>query len=311
MTPLLALIVTFGLGFVIFAALAAGMTTTVESVVAPLKGSAVPTAGVLVANFVVVPLLTGLTLRLSGFTAQATMAFALLSVVAGAPFVAMFTRLGHGDVAYAGAISFVLLVLTIPFMPLVLPWMLGLLHVPHTPVTTWHLLKPMLWFLVIPLAVGLAVRWRYPALARELAPHLGQVALVSVALHVTLMFVAYWNQVVAELGTGEYLYSIFMPLGCVVVGYGACVVFMRGGAGRAEARPIELPAALATAQRGSQALICALIFAMGTFPVAGVVALGSSVITVVVLVLGAAEIGRRFERRTVPEVNGRQVAARA
>jgi len=61
---------------------------------------------VLIANFVVVPLLTWLTLQAFGFAAQATMAFALLSVVAGAPFVAMFTTLGRGDVAYAASISF-------------------------------------------------------------------------------------------------------------------------------------------------------------------------------------------------------------
>jgi hypothetical protein len=54
-----------------------------------------------------------------------------------------------------------------------------------------------------------------------------------------------------------------------------------------------LPASLGTAQKGSQALICSLIFAMGKYSVAGVVALGSSVITVVLLVIVAAEIGRR------------------
>ena len=35
---LIALIVTFGLAFVVFAALAAGLTTTLRSAVAPLKG---------------------------------------------------------------------------------------------------------------------------------------------------------------------------------------------------------------------------------------------------------------------------------
>jgi hypothetical protein len=62
-------------------------------------------------------------------------------------------------------------------------------------------------------------------------------------------------------------------------------------------RGIVLPASLGTAQKGSQALICSLIFAMGQFPVAGVVALGSSVITVVLLVIIAAEIGKRQDKR--------------
>lgn len=310
MSTLIILIVTFGLGFVIFAALAAGLTTTLRSVVAPLKEHAPATLAVLVANFVLVPLLTALTLHAFGFTAQATMAFALLSVVAGAPFVAMFTKLGHGDVAFASSMSFLLLVVTIPFMPLVLPWLLGVLDVPHANVTTWHLLRPLLWFLVLPLGIGLIVRWRYPALAQELAPHFGQVALVSVALHITLMFVAYWDQVTAELGTGEYLYSIVMPIGCVVIGYGACLLFTRGALPPADGA-ISLPAALATAQKGSQALICSLIFAMGTFPIAGVVALGSSVITVVILVVGAAEVGKWYERRHVPEAKRQHVSVPA
>lgn len=292
---LILLIVTFGLAFVMFAALAAGMNVTLRSVAAPLRGRTLPTVGVLVVSFAVVPLLTELTLHAFHFTAQATMAFALLSVVAGAPFVAMFTRLGHGDVAYAASMSLILMMVTIPFMPLVLPWLLSVLHVSQPSVTTWHLLEPLLGFFLLPLGIGLAVRWRYPALAKELAPHFSQVALISVALHVILMFVAYWSQVVAELHTGEYLYSIFMPVGCLIAGYGVCLLFMPGAA-RAAGRGIRLPAALGTAQKGSQALICSLIFAMGKYPVAGVVALGSSVITIVILVIVAAEIGRRHDQ---------------
>jgi hypothetical protein len=39
------------------------------------------------------------------------------------------------------------------------------------------------------------------------------------------MFVAFWNDVAAELHTGEYLYSIFMPIGCLLVGYLLCQSF--------------------------------------------------------------------------------------
>lgn len=303
MNALLLLIVTFGLVFVASAALAAGFSVTLPSALAPLKANALPSLGVLVANFVVVPLLTGLTLHWFGFTAQATMAFALLFVVAGAPFVAMFTRLGGGDVAYAASMSLLLTLVTITFMPLVLPWMLGVLDVPHASVTTWHLLKPLLLALLLPLVIGLAVSWRHPAVARELAPHFGQVALVAVALHVTLMFVAFWHDVTAELGSGEYLYSILMPIGCLIVGYGACLLFM-GRAATTGGPGIGLPAALSTGQKGSQALICSLIFAMGKYSVAGVVALGSSVITLVILVLLAAEIGRRHVRSGQADQDG-------
>ncbi|MHC1557980.1 bile acid:sodium symporter family protein [Actinomycetospora sp. C-140] len=294
MPPLIIVIVTCGLAFVVFAALAAGLTTELSSVVTPLRGRGRSVLGVLVANFVVVPVLVGLSLAAFGFVAQATMAFALLSVVAGAPFVAMFTGLGRGDAAYATSVSLLQVLLTIPFLPLVLPWMLDVLAVPHAGVTTWHLLKPLLWFILLPLALGLVVRWRYPAVARALAPHLGQVGLVAIVLHIILMFVAFWDDVVTELGTGEYVYSVLLPFGCLAVGYGVCLL---AAGGPARAHGVLLAGSLATAQKGSQALICSLIFAMGTYSVAGVVALGSSVITVVVLVVVAAEVGRHRDRQ--------------
>jgi predicted Na+-dependent transporter len=164
-------------------------------------------------------------------------------------------------------------------------------------VTTWHLLKPQLWFLLLPLVIGVAVRWRYPAVARELAPRFLQVALVGIVLHIILMFIAFWDDVVAEVRTGEYLYSVFLPFGCLIVGYGVCSLFA-GGRARPAGRGILLPGSLGTAQSGSQSLICSLIFAMGAYPVAGVVALGSSVITVVILVVLCAEIGRHHDRHS-------------
>ena len=39
-----------------------------------------------------------------------------------------------------------------------------------------------------------------------------------------------------DVGTGEYLYSIFMPVGCLIVGYGVCLLFMPGIARAADQR---------------------------------------------------------------------------
>lgn len=102
------------------------------------------------------------------------MAFALLSVVAGAPFVAVIAKIADGDTAFGAAISLILLLVTIPFMPLVLPWLLAALDVAQTSVSTWHLLEPLLWFILLRLGLGLAVKWRYPALAEKAAPHCGK-----------------------------------------------------------------------------------------------------------------------------------------
>jgi hypothetical protein len=62
---------------------------------------------------------------------------------------------------------------------------------------------------------------------------------------------------------------------------------------------MRLAAAIGAAQKGSLARICNLIFVctriftMGAFPVAGVAALGSSMITILILGIVVAELGGR------------------
>ena len=56
-----------------------------------------------------------------------------------------------------------------------------------------------------------------------------------------------------------------------------------------------------------QALICSLIFALGKYPVPGVIALGSSVIAIVILVIVGAEAGRRTRpSRSLPGLSARR-----
>ena len=61
----------------------------------------------------------------------------------------------------------------------------------------------------------------------------------------------------------------------------------------------KLAAEIGTAQKGSQPLICSLIFALGMYPVAGVVALASSVITIVVVILYSLEMGKAREAKAL------------
>ena len=62
----------------------------------------------------------------------------------------------------------------------------------------------------------------------------------------------------------------------------------------------KLASAIGTAQKGSQPLICSLIFTFSKFPIAGVVGLASSVITLIVILAVSSELGEHHRNRAEP-----------
>jgi hypothetical protein len=180
-STLIILIVTFGLLLVLFAALANGLNLNISATMASLKGRALPTVGVLIANFVCcsAPRRTDplrVPFHCAGDDGIRPALRCRWSTVRCCDCQDRQWRYGlrrshipdlaPGDdsVHAAGA-----------------PWLLAALDVAQTSVSTWHLLEPLLWFILLPLGLGLAVKWRYLALAEKAAPHCGQVSLVAVA----------------------------------------------------------------------------------------------------------------------------------
>jgi bile acid:Na+ symporter, BASS family len=287
-------IVAFGLLFVGTAALANGFSVTPAMILGPLKQNAQLSVFTLVGNFIVVPALVVGFLLAFDFSAQVDLAFCVLALVAGAPFVAWMTSLGKGNVAYGAASSFMLMVVTIVVMPLLLPTELSWVDSPASP-SWWKLFWPLLLFLVVPLVVGMLVRWRHPEFATAAATWLGPLSIAFLLIHVALMFATYWDDFTAEFGTGEIAFTVAFAVVPLLIGFILSPPYIMSPvrAMLPQHYGRKLAAEIGTAQRGSQPLICSLIFAFGIYPVAGVVALASSVITIVVMIVYALEMGKR------------------
>jgi bile acid:Na+ symporter, BASS family len=299
------IIVVAGLLFVAIAALANGLSVTPATVLTPLKENVQLTIFTLFGNFVVIPALTAGFLLAIDFDAQVDLAFCLLALVAGAPFVAWMTSLGKGNIAYGAASSFMLMVATIVVMPLLLPALLSGVDSPAKP-SWWDLFGPILLFLVVPLVVGLLVRWRHPEFAMSAATWLGPVSIAFLAMHIALMFAVYWDDFTDEFGSGEIAFTIGFAIVPLVIGYVLSPPYvlspMRAMMPQHYGR--KLAAEVTTAQKGSQMLICSLIFAFGDYAVAGVVALASSAITIVVIIVFVLEIGKRFTAKSPAATSG-------
>jgi hypothetical protein len=107
-------IATFGVVFVITAAMLQGLIITVDLLRAGFKGRRQSQVMVLLARFIVVPLvLVGLAaivqLGPSGYGSQVDMAMCVIVLTAGPPFIPAIAKLAHGDIPYAASSALIAL----------------------------------------------------------------------------------------------------------------------------------------------------------------------------------------------------------
>src|SRR5262249_27072459 len=160
MNPLLVVIVTFGLIFVVTASLGQGFGIAPASVKEALGGHGQLNVMLLISNFIVMPaLMIGLA-SLIDFHPEVKMAIVVLAVTAGSPFIRWLVVRGKGALGYSVAVSLGLTVVTIVVTPLVLPPLLRALDTEASP-SAWRVAWPLLLFILLPIVVGMICRARY------------------------------------------------------------------------------------------------------------------------------------------------------
>ena len=122
---LVIIVVTLGLLFVVTASLAWGSNSSIGGLAELFRKNRRQTVLTLLANFVVYPALVFLSLKVVGFTGQITAGFVVLSLVAGAPFVTIMSKLAKThpeDVEYISRLALLEILVTIPYAAVFLPW---------------------------------------------------------------------------------------------------------------------------------------------------------------------------------------------
>ena len=296
MDPLLVVIISFGLIFVVTASLGNGLSITVQSVTAPLKAHKQLNVMLLLSNFIVLPvLLIGLAAILP-FTPQVKMAIAALALSAGAPFIPWLVSLAKGDLGYSVSAVFILTLGTLVVLPLALPPVLSLLGTGATP-SAWLVLWPMLLFILLPLLVGMFIRARYLPLAMALGPYLGPISITFLLVHICLFLGYTWTDVVSLAGGGVLAFALVFPLAGMLIGYLLSPPYALSPVPAADPqRGTKIVSVVAVAQQNTQAAICCAIFPLGVYTVAGDYILVGALTTIVVVTLAMAELGMRFAK---------------
>ena len=234
------------LGFVISSMLGLGVSLTVAQIVAPLRNLRLVLFA-LVANFVVMPAVALLLTNLLRLDEQFGFGLLVLGCTAGAPFLPKLAERAKGDIAFAVGVMVLLMVVTIGYLPIVLPL---LLH--GVSVNPLKIAKSLVLLMLLPLAIGLVVNARWEELAARLKPALALISNISLILLLVLITAANINKVIQVFGSRAIL------AGLLFIALGFAVGWILGGPGGDTRRVI----ALGTAQRN---IAAALVVAAESF----------------------------------------------
>jgi bile acid:Na+ symporter, BASS family len=233
------------LSFVVSSMLAMGAGLTIPQIAEPLRNARLVVLALL-ANFVLMPLGAIALAKALQLDEPFAIGLLILGCAAGAPFLPKLAELAKGNLAFAVGAMVLLMVGTVAYLPIVLPLLL-----PGVTVNAWEIARSLLLLMLLPLAIGLALKARYGELAARVKPVLDWISNVSLILLVSLITAANIDKVLQVFGTRAILAGLLF----IVLGLGTG--WLLGGSGAGTKRVM----ALGTGQRNiAAALVVASSF---------------------------------------------------
>ena len=185
-----------------------GSGLTIGQIIEPLRNARLILL-TLMANFVVMPLGAIVLAKVLRLDNPFAVGLLVLGCAAGAPFLPKLAELAKGDLAFSVGAMVLLMVVTVGYLPAVMPLLL-----PGVTVHPWNIARSLVLLMLLPLAAGLALKVRYEDLARRVKPMLDRISNISLILLVLLITAANIDKVLQVFGTRGILAGLlFIALG--------------------------------------------------------------------------------------------------
>jgi BASS family bile acid:Na+ symporter len=274
-----------GLLFVITSMLAMGMSLTIPQIMEPLRNIRLVVLALL-ANFVLVPLLAYLITRLIPLDQSLQIGLAILATAAGAPFLPKLVQGAKGDIAFGVGLMVLLMVVTIIYMPLVLPLLLQ-----GVTVNPWDIAKSLIVLMMTPLAIGLLMRSHSPDSTARWQPVMNKISSLAILILLVTAVGLNVSNILSLIGSGGILGLLLFIIGSLLIGY-----FLGG-----RDPGIRSVLGLGTAQRNVAA---AILVASQNFPASDtlVFVLVAAIVLLLILLPTAKRLGGRVALPAAPEV---------
>lgn len=282
-----------GLLFIVTSMLAMGMSLTMPQIVGPLKNPRLVILA-LAANFVLVPLWAYLITVVLPLDQPLQIGLIVLATAAGAPFLPKLVQGAKGNIAFGVGLMVLLMVVTVFYLPVVLPLLL-----PGVSVNPWDIAKSLIALMLVPLALGMLFKSHSPDSAGHWQPFMNKTSSVSLLVLLVVGLGLNVSNIISLIGSWGLLALALLIVGSVLIG------LLLGGRDPA----IRSVMSLGTAQRNVSAaiLVSAQNFA-GTATLPYVLVGG--VLLLLILLPIAKQMGARIKAPTTGEqpANGPQDA---
>jgi bile acid:Na+ symporter, BASS family len=232
--------------FVLSSMIGMGLGLRISDIVAPLRNWRLVVPA-LVANFVMMPLVALALARILRLDESMAIGLLLLGMAAGAPFLPKLAQISRGNLAFAVGLMVLLMVITVGYLPLVLPLLL-----PGVSVNPAQMAKSLVLLMLLPLGGALVIRANRPDIAGTIKPIFDKASNLSLIAVMTLQTLFNIRSVIAVFGTGGIL------AGVLFLAVGFAIGWALGGSTR-ETRSVM---GLGTAQRN---IAAALVVANQSF----------------------------------------------
>ncbi|MEA3327677.1 MAG: bile acid:sodium symporter [Chloroflexota bacterium] len=269
--------------FVLGSMASMGLSLKLKQITSSLKNTKLVSIA-LVLNFILVPLVAyGITM-LFPLDEHLRIGIILLSTAAGAPFLPKLAEAAKGNAAFSVGLMVLLMVVTIIYLPIVLPLLLG-----GVEVNPFDIAQSLILLMLLPLTLGLIINARYEDMAAKLQPVFSQASNTAIMLLAVLGLVLNFREMVGLVGSFGILAAVLFLIACLALGY------LLGGS---DAK-VKSVIGLGTAQRNISA---ALVVAGQNFGIDVVTYLMVvSIVALLVLMPLAGELGRRRTRTSDQE----------
>jgi bile acid:Na+ symporter, BASS family len=205
------------LSFVVSSMLAMGAGLTVTRIIEPLRNLRLVLFA-LVANFVLMPAGAVVLAKALRLDESFGVGLLLLGCAAGAPFLPKLADLAKGNLAFAVGVMVLLMVVTVGYLPIVLPLLL-----PGVTVDPWQIARSLILLMLLPLVAGLVLKSHYKDFATEAKRVLDWISNVSLILLILLITAANIDKVLQVFGTFGIL------AGLLFIAFGVGIGWLLGG----------------------------------------------------------------------------------
>jgi len=201
-----------GLLFVISSMLAMGLSLTINQIIQPLKNARLVLLALL-ANFVLVPLLAYAITLVIPLKDDLATGLIVLAAAAGAPFLPKLVQVAEGNTALGVGMMVLLMVVTIFYLPLVLPYLL-----PGVEVDPWAIAQSLIMSMLIPITIGLLIKAYAPDTADHWQPVMNKISNLAILLLMVFGLGLNLSNILGLIGTGGILALIIFVIGSLVIG---------------------------------------------------------------------------------------------